>query len=76
MSYEQRFPTETAVSPEKDFTNANVVVLPSLSPGLALDDSVMENVKDAWLRITSANDETFMKFEARENVFDDTEDGE
>ena len=42
-----------------------ILCFPSLSPDLALEDSVLENVKLAWKKITG-QDESFMIFDERD----------
>ncbi|KAK4550781.1 hypothetical protein LTR36_000360 [Oleoguttula mirabilis] len=51
----------------------NIITLPPLSTDVVLDDSVLNNVKIAWAKITGEVEEVFMKFEAREGVVDDDE---
>lgn len=48
-----------------------VIVLPALPQDLALDDSVMEEVKSAWSDITDGPNEDFMRFQAREGIEDE-----
>ena len=48
-----------------------VVTLPPLSTDLALDDRVLDDVKEAWLGITGGTEHEFMRFGAREGTTDD-----
>ena len=68
--------SEAAFPQNHDLEQKNIVALPSLSPGLALDDNVIEQVKYAWQRVTGAEPQTFMKFDARETLYEDNDDGE
>jgi len=45
----------------------HVLMFPPLSADLALGDSVLTPVKEAWLKITSLNDEDFMVFGSSAN---------
>jgi hypothetical protein len=56
--------------PESDST----IALQSLPNDLVLEESVLEDVKAAWQRITGADASTFMCFAAREGTMDDDED--
>lgn len=51
----------------------NLIVFPSVSTDVVLEDNVMENIKIAWHKITGKGDEMFMKFEPRETVGVDDE---
>jgi len=48
-----------------------IVTLPPLSTDLALDDRVLDDVKQVWLRVTGGTEDQFMKFGAREGTADD-----
>ena len=50
-----------------------VMILPSLSQDLALEDEVMSAVKSAWRQITGDPEEAFMVFEARDGMEDEDE---
>ena len=39
--------------------------LPSVPPGLALDDSVLTTVREAWAKIVGGDDGSFLLFEER-----------
>jgi len=47
---------------EQSSLRDHVFVFPPLSADLALSDSVLTPVKEAWLKITSLKDEDFMVF--------------
>lgn len=68
LNYQQRSPksTQSAV-----MNGDGVVVLPALSQDLALDDSIMDEIKSAWSKITDGSNEDFMKFQAREGLEDE-----
>lgn len=67
MRYEQR---HASVADPSNLSGA-VINLKSLSPDLAFDDSTLKDVKAAWLRVTDADPDSFMKFEAREGTMED-----
>lgn len=48
----------------------NVITLKSLPPDLAIDDSTLDHVKLAWQRIVDADQDSFLKFEAREGTME------
>jgi hypothetical protein len=48
-----------------------VVALKPLSADLAFDDTVLLDVKTVWERITGADPESFLKFDAREGTFEE-----
>ncbi|KAF2172415.1 hypothetical protein M409DRAFT_17648 [Zasmidium cellare ATCC 36951] len=66
MHYRQYY-AETEEAP----AYSNVIPLQPLSPDLAFDDSMLDNVKSAWQRITEADQESFLKFESREGTMED-----
>ena len=68
MQYHQRTSTSSQIQVGN---TGGVIVLPSLSQDLALDDNVLEYVQRAWQRITGEDQETFLKLEAREGMEDD-----
>lgn len=49
------------------------MTLPSQPPGIALDDAVLRNVREAWAKINGGDDGKFMLFEEREGVGDGDE---
>lgn len=69
MRYEQRLPSGKESGPTHD----QILTLKTLSAELALEDDVLRDVKSAWQRITKADPESFMKFEAREGTMDEDE---
>ncbi|CAK3885350.1 related to rab geranylgeranyl transferase component A [Lecanosticta acicola] len=69
MKYQQRY----ASSPSTPQRTGPLLVLHNLSSDLALEDSVLEDVKAAWQQITNDDETTFMKFEAREGTAEDEE---
>lgn len=66
MLYEQK--SEVASGP---LIEHGIVTLPSLSSSLALEDDVLDSVRNAWQEITGADWEAFMRFEAREGIGED-----
>lgn len=53
-------------------SSSQVILLPDLSPNLILDDSLLDNIKDAWERIVGEEKgDGFMVFEDRERLSDD-----
>lgn len=48
--------------------SSNVINLPSVPPGLAVDDSVLKTVREAWAKIMGGDDGSFMLFEERSSV--------
>lgn len=53
-------------------SSSQVILLPDLSPNLILDDSLLDNIKDAWERIVGEEQgDGFMVFEDRERLSDD-----
>lgn len=53
----------------------SVITLPPLSTDVVFEDNVLEHVKRAWVRITGESEEVFMKFEARDGVGEEEEEG-
>ncbi|KAK5125866.1 hypothetical protein LTR08_005189 [Meristemomyces frigidus] len=68
MQYVQRMHTSSPHASGTKGRDERVVVLPPLSTDVVLGDSVLEDVKNAWMRITGEEAEGFMKFEAREGA--------
>ncbi|KAG6991407.1 hypothetical protein G7Y79_00052g087470 [Physcia stellaris] len=56
--------------------NSQIIVLPSPPPGLSLDDSVLKSVREAWARINSGDDGSFMLFEERADLGEAEAEGE
>ncbi|KAM3419339.1 hypothetical protein BST61_g5271 [Cercospora zeina] len=53
------------------------IQLPQLSPDLVLEDNVVESVKAAWMQIVGEEHlDSFMRFEAREDIMHDDGEGE
>lgn len=53
-------------------SSSQIILLPDLSPNLRVDDSLLDNVKDAWERIVGEEKgDGFMVFEDREGLSDD-----
>lgn len=53
-------------------SSSQLILLPDLSPNLILDDSLLDNIKDAWERIVGEEKgDGFMVFEDRERLSDD-----
>jgi len=50
---------------------SNALVLPSTPLDLALPDSVLRDVKQAWQQITGDAESDFLKFDAREGTEED-----
>lgn len=49
-----------------------IILLPDLSPNLVVDDSLLDNIRDAWERIVGEEKgDGFMVFEDREGLSDD-----
>lgn len=52
-------------------SSSQLILLPDLSPNLILDDSLLDNIKDAWERIVGEEKgDGFMVFEDRERLSD------
>lgn len=52
--------------------SSRIILLPDLSPNLVVDDSLLDNIKDAWERIVGEEKgDGFMVFEDREGLSDD-----
>lgn len=52
--------------------SSQIILLPDLSPNLVVDDSLLENVKDAWEKIMGeVKSDGFMDFEDREGLSED-----
>jgi hypothetical protein len=64
LKYHQRNIQQTSES------ESNTIVLPNVPVELGLSDSVLDNIKSAWQRITGET-ERFMVFEAREGMEDE-----
>jgi hypothetical protein len=47
------------------------IMLPALSRGLALDDSITDEIRSIWSKITGEAEESFMNFDAREGLEDE-----
>lgn len=57
--------------------SSQIILLPDLSPKLVVDDSLLENIKDAWERIVGEEKgDGFMVFEDREGPSDDESNNE
>ncbi|KAL1311245.1 hypothetical protein AAFC00_001434 [Neodothiora populina] len=54
-----------------DEANGNILRFPNAPLDLAFNDSVLDNVKQTWLRIVGGNGDEFMKFEDREAAAED-----
>lgn len=53
-------------------SSSQLIFLPDLSPNLIVDDSLLDNIKDAWERIVGEEKgDGFMVFEDREGFSDD-----
>lgn len=51
---------------------SQIIILPDLGPDLAVDDSLLDNVKDAWEKIVGEEKgDGFMVFEDREGLSDE-----
>lgn len=60
--------------PKKLSNDPRMIQLPDLGPDLALEDSVLRNVKAAWEKIVGEDVEAgFMIFEDREGMGDEDE---
>lgn len=59
------FPSKTST------IDTHMINFPSLPPGLALDDSVLRTVRNAWAAINGGDDDSFMLFEERSGMGDD-----
>lgn len=72
LQYQQQF-TSSRAKTEK---HAHEIKLRALSPELVLDNSIVDSVKAAWIRIAQPEDsESFMKFAPRDGTMDDEDDG-
>ena len=70
LQYQQRAP----ISPStRSGDSDGIIALPPLSQDLALEDSVLDSVKEAWQKTTGAGEGDFMSFEAREGIEDEDE---
>lgn len=53
-------------------SSSQIILLPDLSPNLAVEDSLLDNVKKAWEKIVGEEKgDGFMVFEDREGLSDD-----
>ncbi|KAF2764208.1 FAD/NAD(P)-binding domain-containing protein [Teratosphaeria nubilosa] len=71
LQYVQRVPTSS--QPLDERPDSNVVMLSPLSTDAVLQDKVMDDVKQAWRKITGEDDAAFLRFEAREGFAEDEE---
>ena len=58
----------------QELPTPRIITLPSLPPGLALDDSVLKTVRGGWAQINGGDDGTFMLFQERAGVGEAAED--
>lgn len=65
--------TSTATPQSGSGDASNVTSLQQLSTEVVLEDSMLDDVKSAYLKITGENAEHFMRFEAREGAQHDDE---
>lgn len=67
------FPNLTTSKAEKTLgSSSQIILLPDLSPNLVVEDSLLDNVKDAWEKIVGEEKgDGFMIFEDREGLSDD-----
>ena len=49
-------------------SDSQIITLPSPPPGLAIDDSVLKSVREAWAQINGGDDGTFLLFEERADL--------
>jgi hypothetical protein len=66
-----KYQQQSSTSPPNTVVQDGTILLPALSQNLALDDSVMDEVKSAWSKITGEYQEAFMQFDPREGIEDD-----
>lgn len=53
-------------------SSSQIILLPDLSPNLVVDDSLLDNIKDAWERIVGEEKgDGFMVFEDRDGLSDE-----
>ncbi|KAF2737499.1 rab geranylgeranyl transferase escort protein-like protein [Polyplosphaeria fusca] len=70
MQYEQR--ADVALQPTSFYNGDRVLGFSPLNPDLAFDDSILDEVKEIWLRIMGGEGGSFLVFEDREaNINDD-----
>lgn len=62
---------QTDDTPPVGQDNDHTVPLPTISSDLALSDALLDDVKEAWSKITGDGDEAFLKFDAREGMEDE-----
>ncbi|KAJ8606655.1 hypothetical protein MRB53_040791 [Persea americana] len=67
MQYEQRQNTYTS-------THDNIIPIHDIEPTFVFENKELEEVRQVWKRITGEDEETFLKFEARERVDDNDDD--
>ncbi|KAK5128683.1 hypothetical protein LTR85_000016 [Meristemomyces frigidus] len=75
MQFVQQVRTTDSATPQggSQARSNHLIALQPLSTDTVLDDSVLDGVKAAWAQITGEDEESFMKFEAREGAGDDDE---
>ena len=66
-----KYRQQSSTAPPSTVVQDGTILLPALSQNLALDDSVMDEVKLAWSKITGENQEAFVQFDPREGLEDD-----
>lgn len=64
MQYEQCLATCEAESDA-------VIVLSGIKPSLVLEDDWIEEVRQAWKRLSGDEDDAFLKFDARDDADDE-----
>jgi Rab proteins geranylgeranyltransferase component A len=67
LEYQQ----QTSDSLRTTVFDQGIISLPALPQSLALDDSVVDQVKSAWARITGDSEDSFMKFDTRDGMEDE-----
>lgn len=70
MQYQQRFPSSTSASHQVSESD-RVITLRSVPADLALEDSVLDDVKSVWQRIAPSDGGSFMTFDSRENTLEE-----
>lgn len=68
LRYEQN---SKAATPAAADDSIDVLRFPNTPLDLSFDDTILDNVKEGWLKITGSNADEFMKFEDRQEAADE-----
>lgn len=77
LHYTRYYHEAENISQPTSSPDSNIITLPSIPPGLALDDSVLKTVRDVWATVNGGDDGSFMLFDERAGAGEaEDEDGE